>query len=119
MEMAADAPLLFIIGSGDESDRIAHAGGTRITVKGASDLHKLLQEREPYELLHISRNFFRQTRETRLLHYNVLVNLITEAEKGTKTLDNLAQAAARCARPHRQFARCGAALDPRPGSRAC
>lgn len=89
MEMAADAPLLFIIGSGDESDRIAHAGGTRITVKGASDLHKLLQEREPYELLHISRNFFRQTRETRLLHYNVLVNLITEAEKGTKTLDNL------------------------------
>ena len=87
--MSADTPLLFIIGSGDESDRIAHAGGTRIVVSGASDLHKLLQEREPYELLHVSRNFFRQTRETRLLHYKLLVNLITEPEKSSRTLDNL------------------------------
>lgn len=87
--MATGALLLFIIGSGDDSDRIAHAGGTRITVSGASDLHKLLEEREPYELLHISRNFFRQTRETRLLHYDVLVNLITEPEKSSRTLDNL------------------------------
>jgi glutathione synthase/RimK-type ligase-like ATP-grasp enzyme len=84
-----DVPILYIIGSGDDSDRIAAVGATKIHVSGASDLHKLLEEREPYELLHVSRNFFRQTRETRLLHYNVLVNLITEAEKSTKTLDNL------------------------------
>lgn len=87
--MAADTPLLFIIGSGDESDRVSHAGGTKIYVTGASDMNKLLQEREPYELLHVSRNFFRQTRETRLLHYKVLVNLITEPEKSSRTLDNL------------------------------
>jgi len=84
-----DVPILYIIGSGDESDRIAPLGATNIHVSGASDLHELLEEREPYELLHISRNFFRRTRETRLLHYNVLVNLITEAEKSTRTLDNL------------------------------
>jgi hypothetical protein len=84
-----DVPILFIIGSGDESDRISRASGTKILVTGASDMNKLLQEREPYELLHVSRNFFRQTRETRLLHYKVLVNLITEPEKSSRTLHNL------------------------------
>ncbi len=82
-------PILFIIGSGDESDRVAQTGAMQISVAGASDLHKLLLEREPYELLHVSRNFFRQTRERRLLHYRVLVNLITEAEQSSRTLDNL------------------------------
>lgn len=84
-----NVPILFVIGSGDESDRISQAGGTKISVTGASDLNKLLQEREPYELLHVSRNFFRQTREARLLHYKVIVNLITEPEKSSRTLDNL------------------------------
>ena len=87
--MPSDTPLLFIIGSGDESDRIAQTGAMRISVAGASDLHKLLQDREPYELLHVSRNFFRQTRETRLLHYRVLVNFITEPEQNSRTLENL------------------------------
>ncbi len=84
-----DVPILFIIGSGDESDRIAHAGGTKILVTGASDLHRLLLDSDPYELLHISRNFFRQTRETRLQHYRMLVNLITEPEQSSRTLENL------------------------------
>ena len=84
-----NVPILFIIGSGDESDRIAHAGGTKIFVSGASDLHRLLLDSDPYELLHVSRNFFRQTRETRLQHYRVLVNLITEPEQSRRTLDNL------------------------------
>ena len=84
-----NVPVLFIIGSGDESDRIAHAGGTKILVTGASDLHRLLLDSDPYELLHVSRNFFRQTRETRLQHYRVLVNLITEPEQSRRTLDNL------------------------------
>ena len=84
-----DPPILFIIGSGDRSDRIAQTGATTISVAGSSDLHKLLLDRDPYELLHVSRNFFRQTRETRLLHYEVLVNLITEPEQSSRTLDNL------------------------------
>lgn len=84
-----DVPILFIIGSGDESDRIVPAGGTKIVVTGASDLHKLLLPNDPYELLHMSRNFFRQTRETRLQHYRMLVNLITEPEQNSRTLGNL------------------------------
>lgn len=84
-----DVPILFIIGSGDEADRIAHAGGTKILVTGSSDLHKLLLPSDPYELLHMSRNFFRQTRETRLQHYHMLVNLITEPEQNVRTLGNL------------------------------
>lgn len=84
-----DVPVLFIIGSGDEEDRIAHAGGTKIRVTGSSDLHKLLLPNDPYELLHMSRNFFRQTRETRLQHYRMLVNLITEPEQCSRSLENL------------------------------
>lgn len=82
-------PILFIIGSGDQGDRVTHAGGTNIVVSGCSDLHKLLYEDDHYELLHVSRNFFRQTRETRLLHYAVLANLITEPEQSSRTLENL------------------------------
>lgn len=84
-----DMPILFIIGSGDEGDRIAHSGGTKIALTGASDLHKLLLPSDSYELLHMSRNFFRQTRDTRLQHYRVLANLITEPEQSSRTLANL------------------------------
>jgi len=64
-----DPPILFIIGSGDQSDRIAQTGATTISVAGSSDLHRLLLDSDPYELLHVSRNVFRQTRETRLFLY--------------------------------------------------
>jgi len=86
--MSGDADLLFIIGSGDESDQIAQRG-TRIIVHGTSDLTKLLQGREPHHRLHISRNYFRQNRAPDLTGYRVLVNLITEAEGNLKILDNL------------------------------
>lgn len=84
-----DPSLLYIIGSGDESDRITQTGATTIEVTGASDLHKLLLEREPYRVLHVTRNYLRQTRETRLLHFKTIVNLITEPEQSSRTLDNV------------------------------
>jgi len=86
--MSGDADLLFIIGSGDESDQIAPRG-TRIIVQGTSDLTKLLQGGEPHHRLHVSRNYFRQNRQADLSGYRVLVNLITEAEGNLKVLDNL------------------------------
>lgn len=85
---AADASLLFIIGSGDEADQIQRAG-SKIVVAGTSDLTKLLQGRVPHHRLHMTRNYFRQGRDADLSSYRVLVNLITEAERNAKVLENL------------------------------
>ncbi len=86
--MSGDADLLFIIGSGDESDQIVRAG-TRIIVSGTSDMTKLLLGRVPHHRLHVSRNYFRQNRQAHLTGYRTLVNLITEAEGNAKVLENL------------------------------
>ena len=86
--MAGDASLLFIIGSGDEADRITQAG-SRIIVSGTSDLTKLLIPPEPHHRLHVSRNYIRQSRQADLSGYKVLLNLITEPEQNTKTLETL------------------------------
>ena len=85
---AANASLLFIIGSGDEADQITQAGA-KIVVTGTSDLTKLLLNRVPHHRLHVSRNYFRQSRQADLTGYRVLVNLITEAEGNAKVLENL------------------------------
>jgi hypothetical protein len=85
---AGDASLLFIIGGGDEADRIVQAG-TKIVVSGTTDLTKLLHNREPHHRLHVTRNYFRQSRQADLAGYGVLVNLITEPEQNAKVLDNL------------------------------
>jgi hypothetical protein len=86
--MSEDASLLFIIGGGDDDERIVQAG-SRILVSGTSDLGKLLLEREPHHRLHVTRNYFRQGRHADLTGYRVLVNLITEAEKNSKILETL------------------------------
>lgn len=86
--MAEDASLLFIIGSGDDSDRITQAG-SRIVVTGTSDLTKLLLNRVPHHQLHVTRNYFRQGKQADLSGYGVLVNLITEAEGNARVLENL------------------------------
>jgi hypothetical protein len=86
--MSGDADLLFIIGGGDEADRIVQAG-TKIVVSGTTDLTKLLLNREPHHRLHVTRNYFRQGRQADLTGYRVLVNLITEPEQNAKVLDNL------------------------------
>jgi len=86
--MSGDAALLFIIGSGDEADRITQAG-SRIVVTGSSDLTKLLVPPEPHHRLHVTRNYFRQGRQADLTGYKVLLNLITEPEENAKVLENL------------------------------
>jgi len=86
--MAGDASLLFIIGSGDDSDRITHSG-TRIVVTGTSDLTKLLLNRVPHHRLHVTRNYFRQGKQADLTGYTTLINLITEPEGNAKVLENL------------------------------
>ena len=85
---AADASLLFIIGGGDEADRIVQAG-SKIMVAGTTDLTNLLLDREPHHRLHVTRNYFRQSRHADLSGYRVLVNLITEPEQNSKVLENL------------------------------
>lgn len=85
---AADASLLFIIGGGDEANRIVQTG-SKIVVAGTTDLTKLLFDREPHHRLHVTRNYFRQSRQADLSGYRVLVNLITEPEQNSKVLENL------------------------------
>jgi hypothetical protein len=86
--MSGDADLLFIIGGGDDNERVVQAG-SRILVSGTSDLGKLLLERVPNHRLHVTRNYFRKGRQADLTQYSVLVNLITEAEKNAKILETL------------------------------
>ena len=86
--MAGDADLLFIIGGGDENERVMRTD-TKIIVSGTTDLTKLLLNREPHHRLHVTRNYFRQGRQADLTGYRVLVNLITEAEQNAKVLENL------------------------------
>ena len=85
---AADATLLFIIGSGDDADRITQTG-SRLIVTGTSDLTKLLVPPEPHHRLHVSRNYIRQSRQAELTGYKVLLNLITEPEGNAKVLETL------------------------------
>lgn len=85
--MAGDPSLLFIIGGGDEADRIVQTG-SQIVATGTTDLDKLV-EREPYHRLHVTRNIFRKGRIPEFDSYRVLVNLITEPEKNVRVLENL------------------------------
>jgi hypothetical protein len=86
--MPADASLLFIIGGGDDADRVMHTG-SKIIVTGTTDLTKLLLDRVPHHRLHVTRNYFRQGRQADLTGYRTLVNLITEPEQNSKVLENL------------------------------
>ena len=86
--MPGDTDLLFIIGGGDENERVMHTG-SKILVSGTTDLTKLLLDRVPHHRLHVTRNYFRQGRQADLTGYRTLVNLITEAEQNTKVLENL------------------------------
>jgi hypothetical protein len=84
---AANASLLYIIGGGDEADRLVQSGGS-VIASGTTDLDQLIP-REPHHRLHMTRNYFRQSRQAELDSYRVLVNLITEPEKNAKVLENL------------------------------
>jgi hypothetical protein len=77
---------LFIIG-GDEPDRIV-AQGAKLRLSGSTDLWRLIQH-EPHHRLHVTRNFFRQSRRPELSGYPILFNMITEPEQNARTLENL------------------------------
>ena len=51
----SDPQILYIIASGDESDR-TKVSGNELVVTGASDVNKLLLERVPYQVLLVNRN---------------------------------------------------------------
>jgi len=86
--MWSDADLLYIIGGGDDADRVTQ-DGSKIIVTGTTDLTKLLLDRVPHHRLHVTRNYFRQGRQADLTSYRTLVNLITEPEQNAKVLENL------------------------------
>ncbi len=79
--------LLVMIG-GDRPDRVVReAGGIRIS--GASDLSKLLLPTDPYHRLHVTRNLLRGSRRPDLGQYSHLLNLITEAEQSSRSLETM------------------------------
>lgn len=85
--MAGPALILFILGA-DRDDQIQIAG-RKFGIAGASDIHQLLDKREPRHRMLVTRNFLRQQRRPELGHYSCLLNLITEAEHNGRVLENL------------------------------
>jgi len=83
---SANSTLLFIVGS-DRSDYVARVG-SKVKLGGSTDLFKLLGD-VPYHRLHITPNFFRQSRRPELDHYHCLFNMITEGEQNSKVLENM------------------------------
>ena len=86
--MWSDADRLYIIGGGDDADRVTQ-DGSKIIVTGTTDLTKLLLDRVPHHRLHVTRNFFRQGRRPDLDGYKILLNMVTEPEQNQRTLDNM------------------------------
>ena len=80
-----DAELLIMIG-GDAAERVVRRD-RRIRIAGASDLTKLLLPGDRYHRLHVTRNLLRGPRLPDLGQYSHLLNLITEAEENSRSLD--------------------------------
>jgi hypothetical protein len=80
-----NCPLLFMIG-GDSADRVVREE-RGIRISGASDITKLLLPNDRYHRLHVTRNKLRQSRRPKLQQYSHLLNLITEAEESSRSLD--------------------------------
>jgi hypothetical protein len=85
--VAASEKLLFVAGS-DHHDRMIVDRQTIGNV-GSTDLYHLLARRARYERLHVTRNFFRQSRRPKLLSYHCVVNLVTDPDQNPKVLENL------------------------------
>ncbi len=82
--MPTASPLLLVFGGGDEDDLVSRAGN-RTYVIGSSDLGRLLPNREVIRRLLVTS----EPGHVDLSRYPVIVNMITEAEKSAKVLDNL------------------------------
>lgn len=87
LEGAGDASLLYIVGT-DQPDRLK-VEGNRFSLRGTTDLYKLLPSNHPFHRLHITPNYFRQGRQAELSTYTHILNLITEAEENSRVLENM------------------------------
>lgn len=79
--------LLLIAGS--DADHGKTASDEAITGVGHTDIHQLLDRHQPYDRLHVTRNFFRHSSQPRLMPYRCLLNLITDPDQNPKVLDVL------------------------------
>ena len=82
------ATLLFIIGS-DRDDKIVRVAPGKTRIGCSTDIHYLLGKQVPFARLQVTRNHFRQKHRPELLHFDCVLNLITEAEENGRVLDNL------------------------------
>lgn len=87
LEGAGDASLLYIVGT-DQPDRLK-VEGNRFSLRGTTDLYKLLPSNHPFHRLHVTPNYFRQGRQAELSTYTHILNLITEAEENSRVLENM------------------------------
>ncbi|HEX8469374.1 MAG TPA: hypothetical protein VF620_16380 [Allosphingosinicella sp.] len=80
----------YLIGS-DQNERLILPHEMQdISVIGATDIHAL-RTRQPqdYELLHISKSYFRQPVRHRLSDYGCLMNTVTDCDSNPKVLENI------------------------------
>jgi len=87
LEGAGDASLLYIVGT-DQPERLK-VEGNRFTLRGTTDLYKLLPRNHPFHRLHLTPNYFRQGKQADLSTYTHILNLITEAEENGRVLENM------------------------------
>jgi hypothetical protein len=86
-EGAGDASLLYIVGT-DQPEHL-RVDGNRFSLRGTTDLYKLLPRNHPFHRLHVTPNYFRQGRQADLSTYTHILNLITEAEENGRVLENM------------------------------
>ena len=80
--------LLILVGS-DQDTRLILVPESIRTV-GSSDLHLLIDRGTPYYLMHVTRNFFKQTPiRPDLLPFRTAVNLVTDGDQNPKVLSNI------------------------------
>jgi hypothetical protein len=83
---ARTAPLLIVLGS-DAGPAAKEQGGYRVT--GSSDVYKLLPETMPFEQLNLSKQFLRQRGPPSLSGYDQVLNLITDPDQHSQSLETL------------------------------
>ena len=80
--------LLILVGS-DHDTRLVLVPESIRTI-GSSDLHLLIDRGTPYYLMHVTRNFFKQTPiRPDLLPFRTAVNLVTDGDQNPKVLSNI------------------------------
>lgn len=87
MPISADPNIALLVMIGGDAPDSVVLNDRRIRISGASDLTKLLLPGDGYHRLHVTRNKLRQSRRPKLEQYSHLLNLITEAEENSRSLD--------------------------------